>query len=137
MAAHSAKHSYRLSGGRRPFRRYRVLAGVNAQSLPFFSGKKNGARIVGTFPAQHGEVKDAPGDDHINADAGLKAGSGIQVAVLNQTTTFHGAVIDLNTPAASVPLHALSCIGEAADLDRGEQHPFNGGAAGRVLALFT
>src|SRR5437588_10766803 len=82
-------------------------------------------------------MKDAPGDRHIDTKAGLQAVCGAQLPVFDAATALERAVEDLDSPTPGVPSHTLLGVLEAARVERGEQHPFNGVLIRRVLGLLT
>src|SRR2546422_1694436 len=82
-------------------------------------------------------MKDAPGDHHIDTQAGLQAVCGAQLTVFDAATALERAMEDLDSPTPGVPAHTLLGVLEAVGLDRGEEHPFNGVVNGSVLGLFT
>src|SRR5437588_7919694 len=82
-------------------------------------------------------MKDAPGDHHIDTQAGLQAVCGAQLTVFDAAAALERAMEDLNSPTPGVPSHTLLGVLEAVRLDCGEQHPFNGVLIWSVLGLFT
>src|SRR5437879_6842248 len=82
-------------------------------------------------------MKDAPGDHHIDTQAGLQAVCGAQLTVFDAATALERAMEDLDSPTPRVPSHTLLGLLEAVGLDRGEQHPFNRVLIRSVLGLFT
>src|SRR5437870_2493259 len=62
---------------------------------------------------------------------------GAQLTVFDAAAALERAMEDLDSPTPGVPSHTLLGVLEAARLDRGEQHPFNGVLISSVLGLFT
>ena len=137
VATHSSHHPRRTVERRRLLGREWAFGGVTAEGLPFFVCEIHGAGQVGRFAGQHHQMKDAPGDHHIDTKAGLQAVCGAQLTVFDAATALERAMEDLDSPTPGVPSHTLLGVLEAVRLDRGEQHPFNGVLIGSVLGLFT
>src|SRR6267142_1080583 len=137
VATHSCHHPRRTVERGRLLGREWAFGGVTAEGLPFFVSEIQGAGRVGHFAGQHHQMKDAPGDHHIDAKAGLQAVCGAQLTVFDAATALERAMKDLDSPTPGVPSHTLLGVLEAARLDRGEQHPFNGVLIRSVLGLFA
>src|SRR6266852_9752597 len=76
-----------------------------------------------------------PSIGHRTRPAGLQAVCGAQLTVFDAATALERAMEDLDSPTPGVPSHTLLGLLEAARLDRGEQHPFNGVLIRSVLGL--
>src|SRR5437660_2073616 len=137
VATHSAHHPSRTVERRRLLGREWAFGGVTTEGLPFFVCEIHGAGQVGRFAGQHHFMKNAPGANQIYTKAGLQAVCGAQLTVFDAATALERAMEDLDSPTPGVPSHTLLGVLEAARLDCGEQHPFNGVLIRRVLGLFT
>src|SRR2546430_13666259 len=96
-----------------------VFRCVAAEGLPLFVCEEDGARQVRGFAAKHGQMKDTPSDNHIDAETGSQTIGGAQLTILYPAAAFERAMIDLDAPTFGVPLHPLLGVLEGGDLDGG------------------
>ena len=82
VTTHSSDHPRCTVERRRLLLRRESASGsVTAEGLPFFVCEIHSAGQVGHFAGQHHQMKDAPGDHHIDTKAGLQAVCGAQLTV--------------------------------------------------------
>src|SRR5438128_6411434 len=103
VATHSSHHARRTVERRRLLGREWAFGGVTAEGLPFFVCEVHGAGQVGHFAGQHHQMKDAPGDHHIDTKAGLQPGCRAQLTVCDAAPAVQRAMEDLASPTRVVP----------------------------------
>ncbi len=98
MAAHATDHGYGFAQRRWGFRRDRCFGNITAKCFPFDIFEKDGTGRIGNFAAQHGQMIDAPGDNHVNTQTSLKPIDRSKLAVFNSTAAFERTMIHFNAP---------------------------------------
>src|SRR5262249_2680711 len=73
MTADLADHSHRAIQSGRFSRRRRSLVHVTMESLPLFIFEEDRAGQFGRFASQHGQMVDAPGDDHVDTETSFQS----------------------------------------------------------------
>src|SRR5262245_29317435 len=104
-ATQGGNHACRLPQCRRLLRGNRFLGNVSTESFPFGFFEENRTGYVRSFTAKLYKMEDAPGDDHIQSQAGFNAVDAGQLTFFNLAAALERAMVDLNSPAAAVPGH--------------------------------
>ena len=108
---------------RRRLRRRRLAGVEDDQGLPLLGLEGDGTGQFGGGPPEPGEIVDAPGDDHVDGEAGFQTVGGFELAIFNAASALEDAVEDLDPPAPGIPLHALESVVQRGDRHGGQQHP--------------
>ena len=122
-AAEHGDHDDHLAEGGR-LRRGRLSGLEDDDGLPLIVVEDGGAGHVGDGASEPGEMLDAPGDDHVDGEAGFEAVGGAELSFLDLAAALEGAVEDLDVPSAGIPSQAFEGLVEGLDGAVGEQHPF-------------
>ncbi len=110
-AAQRRHHAHRFPQVWRLLGWPRILVDVGGQRFPFGFLEVGGARNIRDFPAQLGQMKNAPRHHQINCQAGFNALGRAELPLLDAAATFQRAMINFNPPAQGVPtqLFASGC----------------------------
>jgi hypothetical protein len=105
------------------------------EGLPFGFLKEEGAGQVGLVPCEQGGEEELPGDDPEHGPAALEVVQIRQLAAFEGATGFEDCMLDLNSPAAGIPLQAGAGRLGGGERDGGEETPVKGSNArrGRLL----
>src|SRR6266481_9099454 len=76
---------------------------MGIKCLPFGLFEKHSAGDVGRFTAQFDQVEDAPGDNHIDSEAGFDTAGAAQLTFFDLATAFQRAMVNLDSPSARIP----------------------------------
>src|SRR5690242_8962129 len=82
------------------------------QCFPFMFFEKDRTGYIWSFAAEFDEMIDAPGDNHIDRQAGFDRGGVAELSLFDLAAALESLVIDLNTPTLRVPIQFFGCVGE-------------------------
>ena len=81
------------------------------------------------------QIVHAPGDDHVDGEAGLQAIDSRQLALFDAAAAFDDGLEHLDACAARIPADTLMSVGNGVHRDGGHQHPINGRDPFRSITL--
>lgn len=98
--------------------------------FPLFSVEENTAGKLRTLPTDHGQVKNPPGDQHVEHDGRLKTLNAFELKFFDLAAGFEDSEEDLDLPAAQIPAQGFLCFFPRSDESVAEEQSFD-----RVFAL--
>src|SRR5438552_16598543 len=118
-ATQNSNHAHGLLQGGRLVRRDRCFRDMRVKRFPLEFFEEHRAGNIRDFASEFGQMKDAPSDDHIDGQTGFDAVSSAQLTFFDLATACEGSVIDLDTPAQTVPVNLLDGARSAVDIASG------------------
>ena len=100
-----------------------ILILIGYQSFPLSFFKKDSAWNIRGFSTKFGQMKNPPGNNHINSKTSLYAVGFTKLSLFDFTSAFECFMIHLNSPAKGIPIKFFNCIFEGIDLERCQKQP--------------